>query len=242
MKRGTLYGIGIGPGDPDLMTFKGVKILGDCPHVFVPKARQDGESLALNIARKHVHPDAKIHETLFPMTTDKKELEERWEESARQISEVLESGADACFLTLGDAFLYSTYIYMLRALRRRLPEAEVVTIPGITAFSAAAAVSEFPVGEAKEPVTIVPTADDLDQVKRAIRSGGTVVLMKIGKRLDRILDVLENEGAIGRSVFVSHVGLDNQKIVKDLNMLRGGDADRGYLSVILVRSRDEVAS
>jgi len=242
MKRGTLYGIGIGPGDPDLMTLKGVKILGDCPHVFVPKARQDGESLALNIARKHVHPDAKIHEILFPMTTDKKELKERWEESARQIAEVLETGADACFLTLGDAFLYSTYIYMLRALRQRLPEAEVVTIPGITAFSAAAAVSEFPVGEAKEPVTIVPTADDLDEVKRAIRSGGTVVLMKIGKRLDRVLEVLDSEGAIGRSVFVSHVGLDNQKIVKDLNTLRGGDADRGYLSVILVRSRDEVAS
>ena len=242
MKVGTLYGIGIGPGDPDLMTFKGVKILGDCSHVFVPKARQDAESLALNIASKHVHPEATIHEILFPMTTDKDELEERWEESARQIAEVLETGADACFLTLGDAFLYSTYIYMLRALRRRLPDADVVTIPGVTAFSAAAAVSEFPVGEAKEPVTIVPTADDLDEVKRAIRSGGTVVLMKIGKRLDRILDVLENEGAIARSVFVSHVGLVNQKIVKDLNMLRHGESDRGYLSVILVRSRKGIDS
>jgi len=238
MKTGTLYGIGIGPGDPDLVTFKGVKVLGKCPHVFVPKARQDAESLALKIARRHLHTEAKIHEILFPMTTDKKELEARWEESARQIAEVLETGSDACFLTLGDAFLYSTYIYMLRALRRRLPEADVVTIPGITAFSAAAAVSEFPVGEAKEPVTIVPTADDLDEVKRAIRSGGTVVLMKIGKRLDRILEVLESEGAIGRSVFVSHVGLENQKVVKDLNMLRHGDADRGYLSVILVGSRD----
>lgn len=242
MKVGTLYGIGIGPGDPDLMTFKGVKILGDCSHVFVPKARQDAESLALNIASKHVHPEATIHEILFPMTTDKDELAERWEESARQIAEVLETGADACFLTLGDAFLYSTYIYMLRALRRRLPDADVVTIPGVTAFSAAAAVSEFPVGEAKEPVTIVPTADDLDEVKRAIRSGGTVVLMKIGKRLDRILDVLENEGAIARSVFVSHVGLVNQKIVKDLHMLRHGESDRGYLSVILVRSRKGVDS
>ncbi|MGC8602123.1 MAG: precorrin-2 C(20)-methyltransferase [Desulfomonilaceae bacterium] len=239
MNIGKLYGIGIGPGDPDLMTFKGVKILGDCQHVFVPKARQDGESLALNIARKHIHPGAKIHEILFPMTTDKKELEERWAESARQIAGVLETGSDACFLTLGDAFLYSTYIYMLRALRRRLPDADVITIPGITAFSAAAAVSEFPVGEAKEPVTIVPTAEDLDAVRRAIKSGGTVVLMKIGKRLDRVLEVLDNEGATDRSVFVSHVGLDNQKIVKDLNTLRGGEADRGYLSVILVRSRYE---
>ncbi|MGC8660475.1 MAG: precorrin-2 C(20)-methyltransferase [Desulfomonilaceae bacterium] len=242
MKIGKLYGIGIGPGDPDLITLKGVKILGDCSHIFVPKAKHDAESLALNIARPHIRPDAKIHEILFPMTTDRRELEERWEESARRIAETLEAGSDACFLTLGDAFLYSTYIYMLRALRRRLPDVDVVTIPGITAFSAAAAVAEFPVGEAKEPVTIVPTADDLDEVRRAVKSGGTVVLMKIGKRLDRVLDVLEHEGAAQRSVFVSHVGLENQKIVYDLNQLRNGEADRGYLSVILIRTRGGVDS
>ncbi len=96
---------------------------------------------------------------------------------------MLETGADACFLTLGDAFLYSTYIYLLRALRIRIPDVDVVTVPGITSFSAAAAIAEFPIGEAKKPVTIVPTADDLDEVRRAVSSGGAVILMKIGKRL-----------------------------------------------------------
>jgi precorrin-2/cobalt-factor-2 C20-methyltransferase len=94
--------------------------------------------VALGIAEKHIGRDARIHEIVFPMTTDKAELEARWEASAAEVAEVLDSGSDACFLTLGDAFLYSTYIYLLRALRRHIPELEVVTVPGITAFSAAA--------------------------------------------------------------------------------------------------------
>lgn len=239
MKKGTLYGIGVGPGDPDLMTVKGAKILGECAHVFVPKARQEAESVALSIARRHIGPEAQIHEIVFPMTTDRAKLAERWEESARVIANILETGADACFLTLGDTFLYSTYIYMLRALRRRIPDVDVVTIPGITAFSAAAAIAEFPVGEAKEPVTIVPTADDLEDVRHALTTGGTVVLMKIGKRLGGILDVLETAGVLGRSVFVSHAGMDSERIVKDLRELRGAEADTGYLSIILVRAKAE---
>jgi precorrin-2/cobalt-factor-2 C20-methyltransferase len=239
MKKGTLYGIGVGPGDPDLITVKGAKILSECAHVFVPKASEDGQSVALSIARQHISSEAQIHEIVFPMTTDRSKLAERWEESARVIAGILETGSDACFLTLGDAFLYSTYIYMLRALRRRLPDVRVVTIPGITAFSAAAAIAEFPVGEAKEPVTIVPTADDLEDVRRALAAGGTVVLMKIGKRLGGILDVLESAGALGRSVFVAHAGMDSQRIVTDLRELRGAEADTGYLSIILVRARAE---
>jgi precorrin-2/cobalt-factor-2 C20-methyltransferase len=239
MKKGTLYGIGVGPGDPDLITVKGVKLLSECDHVFVPKAREEGESVALSIARRHISPGAQIHEIVFPMTTDRAKLTARWEESARVIADVLETGSDACFLTLGDAFLYSTYIYMLRALRRRIPDVDVVTIPGITAFSAAASLAEFPVGEAKETVTIVPTADDLDEVRHALAVGGTVILMKIGKRLGRILDVLESAGAMGRSVFVSRAGMDNQRIVKNLSDLRGLEEDTGYLSIILVRGKGE---
>ena len=237
MKQGTLYGIGVGPGDPDLITVKGATILAGCAHVFVPKARKGAESVALSIAQKHINPQAEIHEILFPMTTDRSELEKRWEESAKVIAEVLETGADACFLTLGDALLYSTYIYMLRALRRKIPDVKVVTVPGITAFSAAASLAEFPVGEAKEPITIVPTADDLEDVRRAISLGGTVVLMKIGKRLNQILDLLEDVGAMENGVFVSHAGMEAQRIETDLRNLRGEESEAGYLSIILVRGK-----
>jgi len=207
--------------------------------VVVPKARQEGGSVALGIAEKHLNPEATIHEIVFPMTTDKAQLEARWEESARVVAGILETGSDACFLTLGDAFLYSTYIYLLRALRRRIPDAKVITVPGVTAFSAAASLAEFPVGEAKEPVTIIPTADDLDAVERALQGAGTIVLMKIGKRLERILDLLESCGATERGVFVSRAGMDSQRVVTNLRDLYGEKEDTGYLSIVLVHSKGE---
>jgi len=242
MNRGTLYGIGVGPGDPDLITVKGAEILRRCEHVFVPKARREGGSVALGIAEKHINPEAMIHEIVFPMTTDKVELEARWEESASAVAEVLDSGSDACFLTLGDTFLYSTYIYLLRALRRRIPDVEVVTIPGVTAFSAAASVAGFPVGEAKEPVTIIPTADDLDEVRRALTGGGTVILMKIGKRLQRILELLDSLNALDRGVFISRAGMEGERVVTNLRELQGEQEDRGYLSIMLIRGKGEKIS
>lgn len=235
MTLGTLYGIGIGPGDPDLITVKGANLLRRCRHVFVPKARIAAGSLALSIAGPHVPPEATLHELVFPMTTDGAELGARWRESAKQVAAVLRAGDDACFITLGDPFLYSTYIYLLRALRQELPAARVVTVPGVAAFSAAAALAGFPVGEAKKPVTIVPTSDDLEQVRRALGGGGTVVLMKIGKRLREILKLLQDSGLLERSVLVSRVGLPEERLETDLRRLKDSGTEAEYLAVILVQ-------
>lgn len=239
MKHGTLYGIGIGPGDPDLITVKGVNALKKCVHVFVPKNKRSSESIALDIARKHIRPDAVIHELVFPMITDRDQLNHHWDESAKQVFEVLKIGRDVCFLTLGDALLYSTYIYLVRALNRSFPGIEIVTIPGITAFSAAAALTDFPLGEAKNPIVIVPTADNLDDVRRALNMNATVVLMKIGKRLKQIIELLDETGAVERSVLVARAGQPNQKIETDLMQLKD-NLEIGYLSIILVRQNDGV--
>ncbi len=234
MNIGTLYGIGVGPGDPELITVKGAKLLESCGHLFVPKARVKAESVALEIVKSYVGGKTQIHELVFPMVTDKAELAEKWAESARSIAEVLKAGNDACFITLGDSLLYSTYIYLLRALKEVLPEVKTVTIPGITAFSAVAALTNFPVGEGKEPVTIIPAADDLKAVENALMGDGTVVLMKIGKRLQPILDLLEKAGAIENAVFVSNVGMDDERLVTDLKGLRNENPETGYLSIILI--------
>lgn len=236
MKLGTLYGIGVGPGDPELITVRGANVLRRCRHVFVPKARTASESVALSIADRYLASDAQVYELVFPMTTDKDELSSRWSDSARRVADVLRLGEDACFLTLGDPVLYSTYTYLVRGLRELLPEVDLVTVPGITAFSAAAALAEFPVGEGKEPVTIVPVADDLADVRRALLSGGTVVLMKVGRRLADVLDVLEETGAIERSVFVSRAGMADQRVETDPRSLRGEGPEVGYLSIILART------
>jgi precorrin-2/cobalt-factor-2 C20-methyltransferase len=237
MKTGKFCGIGVGPGDPELITMKGARVLARCRDVFVPKARMEGDSTALAIAGHYLSADSRVHELLFPMTSDQDELARCWEEAANRIAEVLERGDDACFLTLGDPLLYSTYIYLLRALRRRVPDIAVMTVPGITSFSAAAALTEFPVGEAREPITIVPTADDLEAVRKALRGEGTLILMKIGKRLGRVLDLLEEAGLMDQAVFVSHAGQDRQHIEYNLSRLKEDGFEAGYFSIMLVRTR-----
>ncbi len=237
MKLGTLYGIGIGPGDPELITLKGARLIISCRNLFVPKARTAAESVALAIARPLVDPEARVEELHFPMTADQGELAAKWDAAAGRVAAILETGEDACFLTLGDPLLYSTYIYLVRALRSRLPDLAAVTVPGITAFGAAAARAEFPVGEGREPVTICPAAeDDLAAVRRALAAGGTVVLMKIGRRLPEVLDLLESEGLLEASVFVSRATMEDERIETDLRRLRAEAPEAGYLSIILVHA------
>jgi precorrin-2/cobalt-factor-2 C20-methyltransferase len=233
---GTLYGIGIGPGDPDLITVKGVQCLSRCRHVLVPKASESAESTALRIVRKYLNPGAEIHETVFPMTTRQERLAPRWHEAASFVASLLSQGEDVCFPTLGDPFLYSTYIYLVRALRNIQPEARIVTIPGVTAFSAAAAAAEFAVGEGKQSVTIIPTADDLAALRDALGRPGTVVIMKIGKRLEAVLDALEEHEAMEPGVFAAHVGMAEEYLEKDLRKLRGCGKETGYLSIILTKT------
>jgi precorrin-2/cobalt-factor-2 C20-methyltransferase len=241
MTLGTLYGIGVGPGDPQWITVKAAKILAGCRHVCVPKSPEAGESLALEIARGYLHPQAEIHTIGFPMSTDPALLAESWRHAAAEVRAILARGDDCCFLTLGDALLYSTYIYLLEQLRAMEPEVRVVTVPGITAFSAAAALANFPVGRAKQPVTIVPASDDLQPLAAALDRGGTVILMKIGGRLEAVLDLLEARGLLGCGVLVSHAGMTRERVETDLGRLRGGPQEAGYLSVLIVNAEGAAA-
>jgi len=234
MKQGTLYGIGVGPGDPGLITVKGRELIGACRHVFAPKARIKAESLALQIAGRYAGAGAQIHEVVFPMVEDEAVLERHWSECAAGIVALLEAGEDVCFLTLGDTLLYSTHIYLVRAVKALSPQAAVVTIPGVNAFSAAAALTGFPLGEGKKPLLVVPVSDDLEIVREAIDGERTVVLMKVGKRLPEIVALLEERGLARRSVFVARAGLEGERVETDLAKLEGAGVELGYLSVILV--------
>lgn len=240
MKKGTLYGIGVGPGDPGLITVKGREVIGACRHVFAPKARIKSESLALQIAGRYAGAGAQIHEVVFPMVEDEAVLERHWHECAVEIDALLEAGEDVCFLTLGDTLLYSTHIYLVRALKALSPEAAVVTIPGVNAFSAAAALTGFPLGEGKRPLLVIPVSDDLEIVREAIDGERTVVLMKVGRRLPEIVALLEARGLAQRSVFVARVGLEGERVETDLTRLKAGGEQLGYLSVILVPAQRQV--
>jgi len=239
MTQGTLYGIGVGPGDSEWMTVKGARILAACRHIYVPKSRVAADSVALEIARDYLRPDAIVGELPFPMTADAAVLRSSWRQAAADVARTLAQGEDCCFLTLGDALLYSTYIYLIRELRALCPDVRIVTVPGITAFSAAAALCNFPVGQGKQPVTIVPASDDLWQLAEALDRGGTVVLMKVGPRLDRVLDELESRGLMAQAVFVSHAGMPQQRVETDLRQLRGAAEETGYLSIVIIQAGEK---
>jgi len=239
MKTGTLYGIGVGPGDPELITLKAAKILSQCHHVFAPASERARESIALSIARHHLRPDAKIVSIEFSLTADRSDLSARWARAASQVAAVLRAGADVCYLTLGDPLLYSTYAYLLRELRKQIPDLVAVTVPGVTAFSAAAALSEFPMGEGKGRVTIVPTSDDLQTLEQALAGNGTVVIMKIGGRFERVLEILDRTGRIQQAVFVGRAGLPGQRVEPDLHGMAKPEPGTGDLSVILVHGAGE---
>jgi precorrin-2/cobalt-factor-2 C20-methyltransferase len=236
MMRGTLYGIGVGPGDPEWITVKAARVLASCRNICVPRSGADSDSVALAIARPYLRTDAVVHPLPFPMTTDPDVLQSRWREAAQAVDAIVRGGEDCCFLTLGDALLYSTYGYLVRELRAIDPQTPIVTIPGVTAFSAAAALANFSLGEGKQPVTIVPAADDLAPFAEALDRGGTVVLMKVGRRLEKVLDAIETRGLFDRAVFVSHAGMAKQQVETDLRRLRGLPEEAGYLSLVIVHA------
>ncbi len=238
MSIGTFYGIGVGPGDPELLTVKGARLIGACDCVVVPKSRMKKESIALAIAKRYISEGAEIVEQVYPMTSDKALLKEHWNQAAIEVLARLRKPQDVCFLTLGDPLFYSTHIYLLRCLKALEPNLKTVTVPGIMAMGAASAITDFPLGEAKNPVCVVPAADDLAATRRAIEGGGNVVLMKVGDRLQPILALLEELNVIDRAVFVAKAGQDDEVVVTDLRKLELSDPKTGYLSIILIDANE----
>ncbi len=231
--KGKLYGIGIGPGDPGLVTLKASRILEKVDTIFVPKSSQDSSSWARAIVEAVVSTDKNFQELTFPMTADKAMLNRYWLSAGRRIAQEIKKGREVAFVTIGDPFIYSTYMYLLKTLRKNFPEIEVETVPGISAFNAASARLNFGLVEGYQRLAIVAVSADLNQARQALSDFDTVVLMKVGSKLDQVIVLLKELGLLDNSILVSRVGHADEKIIYDLSSLK--DKKIGYLSVILVR-------
>ena len=154
-KTGTLYGIGVGPGDPELITMKAVKILKKVDVIFAAASSKNQHSQAVNIAKSHIPETTEIEMLPFPMTQDKNVAQKAWDEHARNIIALLEQGQDAAFVTLGDSMIYATYGYILQSVQRLAPHLNIVTIPGVTSFQAAAARLNRTLVEGEESLLLI---------------------------------------------------------------------------------------
>lgn len=232
---GTLYGIGAGPGDPQLLTVRASKILSRVDDVFYPSSSGTDESMALNIIEPYLKEEVKFHAVFFPMTKDKEELEHSWNVAADKVAAVLRQGKEAVFVTLGDPMIYSTYFYLLKTLRSKYAEATWETVPGISSFQAAASYIDSAISEAKERVALVPVNRDVGNVEDALDNFDTIVLFKVGSKLPQILELLEKKGLLDQGSLFSYLGTPEQIIETDLKKVKREKI--GYMSLIIVKKK-----
>ncbi|NPV27512.1 MAG: precorrin-2 C(20)-methyltransferase [Firmicutes bacterium] len=231
MAKGIFYGIGVGPGDPELLTIKAVKVLESTQVVCVPRSKAEAGSLALQIARQYLPASAEVLEFTFPMVREKSVLESYWDTAAGSIKERLWQGLNVAFLTLGDPSLYSTYAYVVRALRRLDADALVQTIPGIPSLVAAAARLNYPLATGDEPVLVLPNWRGRTELVNYLKAFPNLVVLKVSREFAELREALQE---CGRSGFlVSRCGLDGEVVETDLVMLDPAKVD--YLSLVIVR-------
>ena len=231
--KGKLFGIGVGPGDPELITVKAVNVLKEVAVVCVPQAMPGKPSLALKIAQDYLSEDIEILELVLPMTENQDELERAWQDAGLKILEQLEKGKNVAFLTLGDPSVYSTYSYVSKVIKRMAPYIEIETIPGITSFSLAAARAGVPLVEKDESLIILPVGDRQILLDSLIGESN-VVLMKIS----RILTLLWMPWKIAREwimPFSVPLWSKEEKILKNIGNLKGQKID--YMSLIISKNQ-----
>lgn len=232
MALGRLYGLGVGPGDPELITIKAWKILTAVPVVAVPVAKQDGASLAQEVVQGYLRAEQQLLPLWLPMTRDKELLARCHAEGAAKLAGVLKEGRDVAFVTLGDVGLYSTFTYLAQAVADLLPEVEIMAVPGITSFAAAAARLNLPLASGDEPLAVVPLPVDTATLRRFLELFPNLVFYKVAGNYRDLVRVLEEEGLAAQAVLASRLGLPGEKIRQGLSV---AEEDHDYLSLIIVK-------
>ena len=231
---GTFYGVGVGPGDPDLITIKAMRILKQVPVLCVPKGREEGASYVRSFISHVLDPERQeLVELVFPMTKDRAVLEQHWNAALERVLVPLRHGKDVVFVTEGDPFIYSTFMHLYALVRDRNPEVPVEVVPGVSSINASAAAAGLPLVDGAERLAVLPATYEGEQLTQILTQFDTVVLLKVNRVFDRVLGVLEDLGVADRAVFVKRCGAPDQEVVRDVRSLRGKDLD--YLSLLIVK-------
>ncbi|KIR01589.1 Cobalt-precorrin-2 C20-methyltransferase [Lachnospiraceae bacterium TWA4] len=224
--KGKLYGIGIGPGDPELLTLKALRLIKECPVIAVPGTVKE-DTVAYKIV-KQAYPELDQKEFVavdMPMTKDPVKLEESHAQATKNVSDVLDAGKDVAFLTLGDPTVYSTYIYVHQRIVALGYETEIVS--GITSFCAVSAKLNEGLVEKSEPLHVIPASY---QIEDALKLPGTKVLMKAGKKMSKVKATLKEMGCQG--MMIENCGMPDEKVYRSVDEI---NENAGYYSLVIVK-------
>jgi precorrin-2/cobalt-factor-2 C20-methyltransferase len=218
-KTGMFYGIGVGPGDPELITLKAAKILSRVDIVFAAASTKNHHSMAKDIAKPHIPETTPIKMLKFPMTRDRRETHSAWEMHAQTIINELECGKDVAFLTLGDAMTYSTLGYIIRYITAFAPHLTVQSIPGISSYQAAAARLNTPLVEGEESLMVVSGAKGGNRLRELADKPENVVFLKAYRNIKDITDAIGETGLYEDCIGIKNCGHKDEEIIPDIEEL-----------------------
>lgn len=231
---GQLIGIGMGPGDPELITVKAYRVLKESPVIAYPKKQMREKSYALSIAETYINPlEKEMLGLVFPMTRDREQLEREWERTVEAVWQRLTQGKNVAFVTEGDPLLYSTFIHMSRRMQELHPQVAISSVPGISSINGAASRLNLPLADGDEQIAIVPATEDRQAMRKALTEHDAVVFLKVAKVLDLIIDLLEELNLSDKAMVVSKVTSDQEMVWKNVAELKGQKP--GYLTLMVVR-------
>ena len=238
--RGQFYVIGVGPGDPELMTLKAARLLEKCPVWFVPKAHQNGDSTALSILAGAVDIHGKeILELHFPMKkirmgeTPDAEVAAAWKVAADAILEKLQAGIDVAFPTLGDPAIYSTGFYVCDTLLKTVPDLPISIVPGVSSIGASAAAAGQPLCLGDDRMVVIPATFENGRLRETLAQFDTVVLMKVHRVMPKVVALLIELDLLDRAVLVERSSRSDQRVRRDL--AAAANDELHYFSTVIVR-------
>ncbi|WP_437531162.1 precorrin-2 C(20)-methyltransferase [Sorangium sp. So ce726] len=235
---GKLYGVGVGPGAPDLLTLRAVRVLQEADVLALPRSSDFGASMAYRILEPVVGKQRDKERLLltFPMSKDPDRVRPYVDAAVEKIGDRLSRGLTVAFATEGDPSLFSTFVYVRREALRRFPGLEVEVVPGVTSVTAVPAVSGLALADGQERIAILPATYGVDDLTDVLQRFDTVVLMKIGSEMPKVTEALTRAGLLDRAVFVSKATMPEQRIVRDLRAAQG---ERGDCFAMVVVTRGE---
>ncbi len=229
----TLVGVGVGPGDPELVTVKGVRVMRDADVVLVPVMADDVTGRAEATVRAHIDA-GKVRRVVFALN-DRTGVTPRrtqaWDEAARQVADAFSAGATTvAFATIGDPNVYSTFSYLAQSVRELVPDVVVRTVPGVTAMQDLAARSGTTLCEGTESLALMPLTAGVETFRAALGTFDTVVAYKCGRELPEVLDAARAAGRADDAMYGAHLGLPDEDVRRAVD----APADAPYLSTVIV--------
>ena len=227
---GMLYAIGTGPGSSDLITVRAARQLANLDVLYAPAGRRGGDSLALSIVREYLTEHVVIEERHFPMSTHEDEKESIWDCVADEIKRDVLAGKQVGFITLGDAMLFSTWVFLLQRLQGVIP---MEIIPGVTSFACISARAAFPLAMEQQSMAVVACTSPEEELEQALRQHECVVMMKVYGRFPKIRDLLARLNLLEHALMMSEASLPNEQCFRKLSDFTD-DVQLPYFSTILV--------